>query len=163
MASAIIIDPCVELHSSYDPGERWRSYGRLILSDEALYFIHGWDERGRPAVWGLLNPVVKLHASDVIGPDGEQDRGGHVGEQLLADVADRSPAEQAMIVPRSRALPLAELSTATLGRFWSRVVVETRRQGEALGYRVPRRLRADVADWIERAGLASSSAALKRV
>jgi hypothetical protein len=148
MANTIIIDPCVELQGSYDPGERWRTYGRLILTEDALYYIHGWDVLGRPGLWRLFNPIVRLREPMALD----------AGEQLLADVAD-----QAMIVPRSRVLPVAELSTATLGRFRSRIVVETRRQGDALGYEIPRRLKADVAEWISRSKLPSSATALERV
>ena len=43
----LVIEPAIELPNTMDRSVRWRIYGRLILREEALYFIHGWDTKGR--------------------------------------------------------------------------------------------------------------------
>ena len=134
--ATIRIEPAVELPSAI-PGARFRVHGRLILGDGGLYFIHGWDEQVRWDLWWTFERTVR--------PRGEQ---AHAGAQMLAQYADLAPDRQAQIVPGSRVLGFAELSSARLVRFRSQLIVETRRHGDTLVYRIPRATRDAAAGWI---------------
>jgi hypothetical protein len=136
----IIIEPAVELPSGL-PGSRFRVHGRLILTDAALYFIHGWDEQVRADLWWIIERSVRAR-------DEQTQQTAHAGQQMLAQYADRSPEQQAELVPGSRVLALDDLSSATLLRWPPRLLVETRRHGDTLVYKIPRAMRVAVTQWI---------------
>src|SRR5690606_15217116 len=138
MPAAIVIEPAVELPSGL-PGSRFRIHGRLILTDAALYFIHGWDEQVREDLWWMVERTVR--------PPGRSEQ-AHAGRQMLEQYADRSPEQQAEIVPGSRVVPLRDLSSARQVGWPSRLIVETRRHGDTLVYRIPRTAREAVTGWI---------------
>jgi hypothetical protein len=139
MPTRIEIEPAVELPSGL-PGSRFRVHGRLILTGSALYFIHGWDEQVRDDLWWIVERTVR--------PPKAEQQAAHVGREMLARYADRSPEQQAEIVPGSRVLPLDDLSSATQLRWPARLRIETRRRGDTLVYRIPRAMGPAVSQWI---------------
>lgn len=138
MPAMIVIEPAVELPSGL-PGVRFRIHGRLILSEAALYFIHGWDEQIREDLWWIIERTVRA---------GERSVAAHAGQEMLDQYADRSPEQQAEMVPGSRVLPLDDLSSARHTRWPSRLIVTTRRRGDTLVYRIPRAMGPAVCQWI---------------
>lgn len=139
MPDPITIEPAIELPSGL-PGARFRVHGRLILTETALYFIHGWDEQVREDLWWIVERTVR--------PPKHMQEAAHAGRQMLEQFADRSPEQQAEIVPGSRVLPLADVSSAQLVRWPPRLIVETRRHGDTLVYRIPRVMHLAAAGWI---------------
>ncbi len=143
----IVVEPAIELPSALPGAARLRVHGRLILTEAALYFIHGWDEQDRRGLWWTFEREVFAEGSDA-----------HAGERMLAQYAGLAPQRQAEIVPSSRALPFAELSSARLVGWRSRLIVETRRHGDTLVYRIPRAQREEVVGWLAKRSAFASAA-----
>jgi hypothetical protein len=135
----VVIEPAVELPASFDSSERWRRHGRLILRAEALYFIHGWDEQGVD-LWRALDPLVRR-----LG--GGKAPEARAGQRMLAEYASRSAAQQAEVVPGSRVITREDIDRATVRGLAPTLIVETKRHGDRLVFRIPRRARESAKRW----------------
>ena len=134
----LVIEPAVQLPSTLDRSEHWQIHGRLILRDEGLYFIHGWEEKGHD-LWRLLDGVVHRlvrGAPELLA-----------GAQMLAQYADRPAEEQAQIIPESRVILDADLASARVYGLPPKLVVETQRLGERLIFQIPWRARDGTRRW----------------
>lgn len=136
-----MIDGAVGLLSSFDASEGWRVHGRLILRPEGLYFIHGWDEQGVD-LWRALDPLVRRL--------GKRAREARAGQRMLDEYADRSAEDQARIVPSSRVIPAEDIYGAEVRGLLPKLVVETRRHGDRLVFRIPRAQREPAIAWAGR-------------
>ena len=134
----LVIEPAIQLPSTLDRSERWQIHGRLILRAEGLYFIHGWDVKGHD-LWRLLDATIDRLVRGA--PE------AHAGAQMLADYADRTPEEQAQIIPDSRVILDADIASASVHGLAPKLVVETQRLGDRLIFRIPRWARDGARSW----------------
>lgn len=135
------IEPAIELPPGFDSGEGWRVHGRLILREDGLFFIHGWDEQGID-LWRALDSLVSRF--------GDRAREARAGQVMLDEYAARSADEQAEIVPRSRVVPRDDISSAEVRGLAPKLRVETRRHGTRLVFRIPRAAREAAQAWAQR-------------
>lgn len=122
--------------------------GRLILTDDGLYFIAGWQElrgRSRIAVLGVLfgAEVGALTTSASNDP--------HViaeGRRHLAELRGLPPEQQLARSSGSLHVPSDDIAATSLGRFFAPLRVTTRRHGDLHTFELPRSARATAHTWI---------------
>lgn len=122
--------------------------GRLILNDDGLYFIAGWQElrgRSRIAVLGILFgaevgalPTTATNDPHVIAE----------GRRHLAELHGLPPEQQLARSSGSFHVPSDDIAATTLGRLFAPLRVTTRRHGDLHTFELPRSARAAARTWI---------------
>ena len=139
-----VLENIARLVPSLDPYVRSCEVGRLILTREALYYVHGWDvhEEDRRNTIGAVGALIDL------APRSLQSPGTREGERLLAEVQGQPPAEQVRALAGSTTVPVTDIESAGLSLLASNLKVITETHGEVYNFSIPRRDRKPVQAWL---------------
>lgn len=148
MAAEIVIEDARRVTHDVD-GRLTQAHGRLILDDDGLCFVHGWDESadGSGAVVGgtLGGAVGALAVAAAAAASGTAPR--DVGREMLANVRGLPPRAQVERIAGSIAIPSNDVEKANVGWFIPSFRVLTKTHGERLKFFIPFGSRGSVRAW----------------
>lgn len=142
--SSVVLELITRTTPGLDANELRSEFGRMILTADALHFVHGWERvdpiRNGYTPFRLIDEFQRRWRTPH-WPD---------GVRLLAEVAHLEAAEQVRTLSGSFSVPVADVESATVGALLGDLDVVTASRGERLHFLIPRRYRARVRAWVTR-------------